>query len=107
MVEIRRVGVLSLALMTGLLYTALGLIVGLFSACASILGMAGFTAILEDVTDLSGLGGGEIVFGLVLVICFPFVYGIIGFIAGAILGVLYNIIAGMVGGIQVELTSKS
>lgn len=100
MVEIRRVGILSLALMLGLLYTALGLIFGLIFACITLFGVASFAANMEDLT---GLGGGGIVFAALYAVCFPIMYGVIGFIAGAIIGVLYNVIAGIAGGIKIEL----
>ncbi len=100
MVEIRRVGILSLALMLGLLYTALGLIFGLLFACITLFGVAGIAASMED---LAGFGGGGVVVAAVYAICFPIFYGVIGFIAGAIIGVLYNVIAGFAGGVKIEL----
>ena len=99
MVEIRRIGVLSLALMLGLLSAALGLLIGLFFACSAIL----FSATLVSATEDLGFGGGGILFGLIYAVCFPILYGIIGFITGAVFGILYNIIAGIAGGIKLEL----
>jgi len=99
MVEVRRVGVLSLALMLGLINAALGLIIGLLFACSAIL----FSATLASATEDLGFGGGGILFGLLYAVCFPIMYGIIGFIAGAVAAVLYNIIAGIAGGIKIEL----
>lgn len=101
MVEVRRIGVLSLALMSGLLYTALGLIFGILFACITLFGVAGLAASMEDLT---GFGGG-IVISLLYAVCFPIMYGVIGFIAGAILGLLYNVIAGIAGGVKIELQS--
>jgi hypothetical protein len=86
--------------MSGLLYTALGLIIGLLFACVSILGLTAFTSSVED---LAGLGGGSVIISLVYAVCMPILYGVIGFIAGAVMGVLYNIIAGVIGGVQLEL----
>jgi len=100
MVEIRRVGVLSLALMVGLMYTALGLIFGLLFACTTLFSVGSIAASVED---LPGLGQGGIVAAALSAICFPILYGVLGFIAGAIFGILYNIIAGIAGGIKVEL----
>lgn len=99
MVEIRRVGVVSVALMTGLISTAYGLLFGAIFACFMLLGTAGMAAALEDVT---GLGGG-MVFALLYAICFPIMYGVMGFIGGAIAALLYNLVAGIAGGIKVEL----
>jgi hypothetical protein len=37
-------------------------------------------------------------------VCFiPFFYGAMGFIGGAVIATLYNIVAGKIGGIEVEL----
>ena len=38
------------------------------------------------------------------VILFPIMYGIAGFIMGGIFAIIYNMIAGKVGGIKIELT---
>ena len=100
MVEIRRVGVLSLALMLGLLYAALGLIIGLFAACAMLLSVG----LVASAADDLGIGGGGAIIGLLYAVCFPILYGVIGFVTGAIVAVLYNIIAGIAGGIKIELT---
>ncbi len=53
MVEVRRIGVLPLALMLGLLSAALGLLIGLFFACFTIL----FGATLASATEDLGFGG--------------------------------------------------
>lgn len=102
MVEIRRVGIVSLALMSGLLYAAFGLIIGLLFACFTLLGVASLAA---NVEELTGFEVGGIIFAAVYALCFPLLYGFIGFIAGLVLGVLYNLIAGIAGGIKIELKS--
>jgi hypothetical protein len=38
-------------------------------------------------------------------IAIPIIYGIIGFIGGAIGALLYNLFAGMVGGVEIEVES--
>ena len=43
---------------------------------------------------LLGVGG---------VIALPIIYGVMGVIGGALGAVLYNVFAGMVGGVQVEV----
>jgi len=100
MVEIRRVGVVSLALMMGLISGAYGLLIGLIFACFMVVGFAGMAATFEDLT---GFGGG-ILFGALYVICIPILNFVVGFIAGAIAGLLYNFAAGIGGGIKVELS---
>ena len=64
MVEVRRVGVLSLALMLGLINAALGLIIGLLFACSAIL----FSATLASATEDLGFGGGGILLMAALLI---------------------------------------
>ncbi|MFM8912259.1 MAG: hypothetical protein ACKOE6_04970 [Flammeovirgaceae bacterium] len=46
-----------------------------------------------------GFGG----FGFLSIIIFPILYGGIGFVAGLIGAAIYNLIAGWVGGIKIEL----
>jgi hypothetical protein len=100
MVEIRRVGVLSLALMLGLISAAYGLIFGVLAACVMTLGIAGMAATFEDLT---GVGGGGLVIGLLYAVCLPILYFVFGFIGGAIAGLLYNFVAGIAGGIKIQL----
>ena len=102
MVEIRKIDVWSTAKMFALLYGALGLIFGLIFGC--------FTAITllagASVSDAAGFGGlfGTGV-GLLYAVCFPFLYAVMGFIVGAIITALYNLIAGWTGGIQMDLVN--
>ncbi len=53
--------------------------------------------------DALALGGGGVVVGLAIMIGLPIFYAIIGFIFGAIGAIVYNILAGMVGGIEIEV----
>ncbi len=99
MVEVRRVGILSLALMSALLYGAIGLIVGLIFACFALIG----AGMLASVEELTGVGGGGALFGIAYAVCMPILYAAMGFVFGAIAGFLYNIIAGIIGGIKIEL----
>jgi hypothetical protein len=49
---------------------------------------------------------GVTTFGLLSIIIFPIIFGIMSFIVGAIMAFLYNIFAGSVGGIEIELVEK-
>jgi hypothetical protein len=86
--------------MTAMIYVVLGLIFGLLFACLSFIGLG---AIATNTEELLGVGGGTAVIGLIYAICLPIVYGIIGFIGGAIVALVYNLVARFAGGIQVEL----
>ena len=82
-------------------YAFLGLIVGicmaLFSMVAGSLGsLAG-----GGVPGARALGFG---FGLSAIIVFPILYGIVGGIGGAIGAAVYNLAAGWVGGIEVDIS---
>ncbi len=93
---LKRIGPLSLAKMMGAVYGVLGLIIGGVVALLSLIG-AGF-AQANDVE-----GGLGVLIGVGAVVFFPLVYGLMGFLAGAIGAGLYNLFAGVVGGISLDL----
>lgn len=108
MVEIRKIDVWSTAKMFALLYGALGLIFGLIFGCfAAITLLAGTSASAAAGLDpgFGGLFGTGI--GLLYAVCLPFLYAVMGFIFGAIITALYNLIAGWTGGIQMDLVSAT
>ena len=92
---INRVAPLSLAKISGTLYAILGLI---FGALFSLIAIAGFAA----------GGGNNSMFGAMAgigaIIMFPIFYGCIGFIGSLIGAWLYNVLAGMVGGVELDVT---
>lgn len=96
---LKSVGVMSCGKMGGTLYGLLGLLMGGIFALVSTLGLA-----LGQGSSSSGapawIGA---FFGVGSVILFPILYGIMGFIGGLITAVLYNLLAGFVGGIEMEL----
>jgi hypothetical protein len=93
MTKVKRLGVLSVANILGILYAIIGLILGLFIALFSTLGST-FGG------DFDPLGFG---LGFFSIIVFPILYGVMGWIGGVISAGLYNLVAKWVGGIQVEL----
>ncbi len=90
---INRVGVLSVAKVLGALYALLGFIFGAIFTCISLVGA---------VASQSGEGMFGALFGIAAIIIFPIMYGAMGFIAGLLVGFLYNLIAGQIGGIEIE-----
>ena len=92
---VKRVGALSLAKVSGALYALMGLIIGGIVSLISIAGGA-FGGATKDAF------GGMMV-GAAAVIIFPIFYGILGFIGSLIAAALYNVIAGMVGGVEIEV----
>lgn len=99
--EIKRIGVLSAAKIFGAIYAVLGLIIAFIYACAGLAVVAG--ALAESDAGFLGLGVGAILGALCLV---PLFYGIIGFVAGAIGAALYNVLAGAIGGLELDLAEK-
>jgi hypothetical protein len=95
---IRKVGVLSFAKIQGALYALLGLLIGAFVSLFAMLGSAMSSAMGR--TDLPSSFG--VFFGAGSIIVFPIFYGAIGFIAGLIMAGLYNLLAGSMGGIEIE-----
>jgi hypothetical protein len=102
---IRRVGVLSLAKIYGLLMLVFGLIIGVIYGL--ILIVAGVFMSSIGARGEGAMGAPPIIMGVVAMVAFPVIYGIIGFIAGALGGLIYNVAAGVVGGLELELESTT
>jgi hypothetical protein len=100
---IRRVGVWSASRLYGGIMASLGVIVGIFFALAATLGgLAGAAANSESGSGLAAGGLGAL-FGVGAIILAPLFYGCIGLIAGAIGAALYNLFAGLFGGLELEI----
>jgi hypothetical protein len=97
-VRLKRVGVLSSGMVLGALGAIGGLLGGGFVFLFSLLAV-GFNSANNDA--VSTLGGGA----LILVFT-PLIYGIGGFIGGVIYAFIYNILAGMTGGLQMEFSRE-
>jgi hypothetical protein len=96
MAVVRRIGVLSLAKITGALYAILGLIIG---ACISLFAVLGSAFASKE----AGLGGMGMMFGVGAIVILPIFYGLIGFISSLIGAAIYNGLAGWLGGVELEL----
>jgi hypothetical protein len=84
------------------LYAFLGLILGVLVALISLMA-TGIAARLGQnappgLSSVIGLAGGV---GAIIIL--PIMYGIIGGIAFAIIAALYNVVAGWVGGLEVDI----
>ena len=91
---INRVGPVSFAKLAGTLYAILGLIIGaLFSLVAMMGGM---------MMGQSG-GGYGMIFGVGAIILFPILYGVCGFLISLIGAALYNLAAGIAGGVEIDV----
>ena len=77
-------------------YGLLGLIGGVCFSLVALLGMA-----------VPGAGNarlGGMIFGVFAVIFFPLIYGCVGGVFAALGAVVYNLAAGWVGGLSIELS---
>jgi hypothetical protein len=96
---IRRIGVWSVAKLYGAILASFGLLVGALVALASALGgMAGGMA----ESSSAPAGALAMVFGVGAIIILPLFYGVLGVIMGSIGAALYNLFAGLLGGIELE-----
>lgn len=93
---ITKVNAFSVAKVAAVLYAGLGLI---FGALFSLVGMLGVGAALAG---QEGAGFLSALFGIGAIIIMPICYGLIGFIMSFIVASLFNVAAGMTGGIEVE-----
>ncbi|WP_406659898.1 hypothetical protein V7O66_08585 [Methanolobus sp. ZRKC3] len=92
MVSVKRMGAMSLGKILGFMYAIFGLIIGAFISLFSIGNMM-----------YGGFGAASMFFGIGAIIAFPVFYGIMGFISGLLMALFYNLIAGWVGGLEVEV----
>jgi hypothetical protein len=96
MATVKRIGPGS-AFKVGLaLYGFLGLILGVIFALISMLG--------GTLAPASQAGVFRMFFGAGAIIMFPVCYGVVGGIGGVISAVLYNLVAGWVGGLEVDIS---
>lgn len=99
---LKKIGPLSLAKIYGVMMFVMALLIaipyGLFIIIWSVVGgtAAGGNEGLM-------LGGGGAVMGILVMILMPIIYGLMGFVGGALTAFLYNIFAKFVGGVEVEV----
>lgn len=89
--SIKRIDVFSAGKMMGIMYALLGLIFSAFMVIAGVIGAAG------------GAGAAEVGGMLGMGIFMPIAYGIGGFLGGIIGAAIYNLVAGIAGGIRIDL----
>lgn len=88
---VQRIGVFSLAKLQALIMAVIGLIIGILTAIAASVLSGG--ANQNWVTDL----------GFAAIIVLPLVYAVLGFIAGGIGALIYNLAAAWMGGISISV----
>lgn len=97
MVRVKRLGVISVANIQGLFGVVLGLIFGIFYGLLfTLIGLGGV-----------GEGGGILAgIGLLVIIVAPVFYGVVSWVSGALISLIYNLLAGWTGGIEMNLVEK-
>jgi hypothetical protein len=94
---LRRIGPVSAAKISAALYALMGLIAGAFISLFSLIGSA-------FAPHQAGLGG--VLFGAGALVALPIFYGVFGFIATLIAAALYNVLAGWLGGMELDLVME-
>ncbi len=93
---VKSVEIFSVAKIMAMIQACLGLIAAPFFLVIGLMG-----SVLGERS-----GPAASIFGIGFAILMPFIYGIVGFITGLIGGLLYNLFARWVGGIELELELK-
>jgi hypothetical protein len=81
-------------------YAFLGLLIGLFVACLSLVAGSSWSQAGGGIIGPRAFGIG---FGLGAIVIFPILYGLIGGVVVAIVAAIYNLAAGWVGGLKIDL----
>lgn len=99
--RIRKMGVLSVAK----LYAMMALILSLLISVPYGLIIMVFGVAMLGTGEKAGFaaGGGSILIGLLVMIGLPIFYSVVAFVSGAIGAFVYNLLAGMVGGVEIEV----
>lgn len=96
--RINSVDAMTVGKLMGVLYAIIGLVAGLFMAAMAMVGaVAGGNAAGGN----AAIGG--IIAAILMLVLMPLIYGAIGFVAGALGALIYNVGAGFIGGIVIEV----
>ena len=95
--KVRKVGVVSLGKVVGATDALIGLIFGAILSLFSVIG-AGFASAAGDDNAFVGM-----IFGVGAIILLPIFYGIFGFLGGMLVALIFNVVSGIVGGLELEV----
>jgi len=91
---IKRIGPMSLARISGILYALVGFVIGCAFSVASVVG---------GIPQGGPEPPGGMAFGASAVFVLPIAYGFLGFITSLMGAMIYNALAGFIGGIEIEV----
>lgn len=94
---VERIAPISLAKVLGAIYTVIGFVAGAMFTLFALMGAAAGAASEPEMAWMAPL------FGIAAIVIFPILYGVIAFVMGLVVGGLYNLIAGRIGGIEITL----
>jgi len=97
--EIKRIGVFSFAKVYAVVMAGIALVIIIPVGIISMIAGAAFSG-----RDAGGAVGG-IFGGLMMIVLAPVIYGLMGFILGALTALIYNVASGLVGGVEFEMES--
>ena len=100
---IKKIEVASVAKLSGAMYATMGLLAGVIFSFFSLITSSMFTRGQSGINPGSMFG----VLGVASIIVLPIIYGIMGFVAGAIGALIYNLFAKLVGGIEIQTEEKA
>ncbi len=94
--RVRSINPLQLGLVLGIIYALVGILAAIF--------FMSFGGMMMAMAPMYGRGfGGFGGFGAFSLIIFPVMYFVGGFLGGLIVGALYNLVAGWIGGVEITL----
>ena len=93
MFRLRSVGVLSSAKILAVIQGAIGIVIGFIFLIFALVGAAFMPA--QQRLGMIGM--------IVVAVLMPVFYGVIGFVMGAVWAAVYNLAAGSIGGIELQL----
>ncbi len=97
---IKRVSPLSVAKIAGLLYAVIGLFIGGMISLAMLIARGAATATGDREAQFGFLAP---IFGISAIVIMPILYGCIGAVFALIGAAIYNVAAGWVGGVEVDV----
>ena len=100
--RIRKLGILSVAKIYAVMMLVISLLFSIpYGLIIIIFSLTGAGSLGRQ--QAFAVGGGGIVLGLLIMIGLPIIYGLMGFVGGALSALIYNIFAGFVGGIEIDV----